>query len=68
MSVYDVGARMYAKAINDINTTKEKPVKKTGGLLQRNMAKQTEEKKDTEPYDVVLDAIKQIQAERRKFL
>ena len=28
----------------------------------------TEEKKDTEPYDVVLDAIKQIQAERRKFL
>lgn len=58
----------YSKALLDLrkkDIKKVEPVKKTG-LLQRNMQQVSEEKVGDEPYDKVLDAMKQIIAERKK--
>ena len=61
--------KLYAKAIKDINLNKQpkQPVNNKGGLLRRNPSMLEEvNKSSNEPYDQVLDALKQVQEQRRK--
>ncbi len=69
MSVYNASSLAYTKALKDLIDRDKKPAQKTGGLLQRNMPKKVvEEKKNSEPYDSVLDALDQVRKQRKALL
>jgi hypothetical protein len=68
MNLYNAAAKSYAKAIRDLSK-RSKPTmepQKTGGLLGRDMTRKSkqEETKSKEPYDMVLDAMREIRKYR----
>lgn len=68
MNLYSAAAKSYAKALRDLNK-RSKPTmepQKTGGLLGRDMTRKSkqEETKSKEPYDMVLDAMREIRKYR----
>lgn len=68
MNLYNAAAKSYAKAVRDLNK-RSKPTmepQKTGGLLGRDMTRKSkqEETKSKEPYDMVLDAMREIRKYR----
>ena len=68
MSLYTAAAKSYAKAVRDLNK-RSKPImepQKTSGLLGRDMTRKPkqEETKNKEPYDMVLDAMREIRKYR----
>lgn len=70
MNLYTAAAKSYAKAVRDLDKRKQPAVEpqKTGGLLGRNMARKpkTQEAKEKQPYDMVLEAMEQIREYRNK--
>jgi len=70
MNLYTAAAKSYAKAVRDLDSRKQPAVEpqKTGGLLGRNMARKpkTQEAKEKQPYDMVLEAMEQIREYRNK--
>jgi hypothetical protein len=70
MNLYTAAAKSYAKAVRDLENRKQPAVEpqKTGGLLGRNMARKpkTQEAKEKQPYDMVLEAMEQIREYRNK--
>ena len=58
------------KPVRDLDKRKKPTMEpqKTGGLLGRNMARKpkTQESKEKEPYDMVLEAMEQIREYRNK--
>ena len=70
MNLYTAAAKSYAKAVRDLEKRKQPAVEpqKTGGLLGRNMARKpkTQEAKEKQPYDMVLEAMEQIREYRNK--
>jgi len=69
ISLYNAAAKGYSKAINDLNKQSKPKVEteKTTGLLTRSMTRMPkEEGNNKEPYDMVLDAMKQIREYRSK--
>ena len=70
INLYTAAAKGYSKAVRDLekqNKPKTEP-QKTGGLLARDMSRmpKQEEGSNKEPYDMVLDAMKQIREYRSK--
>ena len=70
INLYTAAAKGYSKAVRDLekrNKPKIEP-QKTGGLLARDMSRmpKQEEGSNKEPYDMVLDAMKQIREYRSK--
>lgn len=70
INLYNAAAQSYAKVVRDLekrNKPKIEP-QKTGGLLARDMSRmpKQEEGSNKEPYDMVLDAMKQIREYRSK--
>lgn len=69
MNLYTAAAKSYAKAVRDLNK-RDKPTmesQKTGGLLARDMTrkpKMQDAPKDKQPYDIVLDAMRDIRKYR----
>ena len=68
MNLYSAAAKSYAKALRDLNK-RSKPTmepQKTGGLLGRDMTRKSkqEETNSKEPYDMVLDAMREIRKYR----
>ena len=70
MNLYTAAAKSYAKAVRDLDKRKKPTIEpqKTGGLLGSNMARKpkTQESKEKEPYDMVLEAMEQIREYRNK--
>tara|TARA_B100001939_G_C16874136_1_gene587814 strand:- start:188 stop:406 length:219 start_codon:yes stop_codon:yes gene_type:complete len=70
ISLYNAAAKGYSKAINDLNKQSKPKVEteKTNGLLTRSMTRmpKQEEGSNKEPYDMVLDAMKQIREYRSR--
>ena len=70
INLYNAAAQGYAKVVRDLekrNKPKIEP-QKAGGLLARDMSRmpKQEEGSNKEPYDMVLDAMKQIREYRSK--
>lgn len=70
MNLYNAAAKSYAKAVRDLNKRKqpEPEPQKAGGLLARDMQRKPkqQETKEKQPYDMVLEAMKQIREYRSK--
>ena len=68
MNLYSAAAKSYAKALRDLNKRRKPTMEpqKTGGLLGRDMTRKSkqEETKSKEPYDMVLDAMREIRKYR----
>lgn len=70
MNLYNAASKSYVKAIRDLKNRSKPTVEpqKTGGLLGRDMTRKPKQDapENKQPYDMVLDAIKQIREYRNK--